>query len=99
MMATHKLLSVDFPLSQLLQGADTRNWDFSRNRVLLNMYIKSSNKNILWLNFICSMTMNYSIFILCNKLTCAHQSHIFHFIMYYVSMRVTYPVTSEGMLH
>lgn len=44
MMATHKLLSVDFPLSQLLQGADTRNWDFSRNRVHLNMYIQSSNK-------------------------------------------------------
>ena len=44
MMATHKLLSVDFPLSQLLQGADTMNWDFSRKKVHLNMYIKSSNK-------------------------------------------------------
>lgn len=44
MMATHKLLSVDFPLSQLLQGADTRNWDFSTNRVHFNTYIKSSNK-------------------------------------------------------
>lgn len=44
MMATHRLLSVDFPLSQPLQGADTRNLDFSRNRVHLNMYIISSNK-------------------------------------------------------
>jgi hypothetical protein len=43
-MATHILLSVDFPLSQLLQGADTRDWDFSRNRVNLNMYVKYSNK-------------------------------------------------------
>jgi len=51
MMATHKLLSVDFPLSQLLQGADTRNWDFSRNRVHLNMYIKSSNKKHEYIMF------------------------------------------------
>ena len=86
MTATHKLLSVDFPLSQLLQGADTRNWDFSRNRVHLSMYIKYSNKNknILWLNFIYSMSVDYSVFILCNKPTNAHQSHVFYFIMYYI---------------
>ena len=75
------------------------------------MYIKSSNKKqeyIMVELYICSMSVNYSIFILCKKPTCAHQSHIFliskkkhifNFIVYYISMRVTYPVTSEGMLH
>jgi hypothetical protein len=60
MMATHKLLSVDFPLSQLLQGADTRDWDFSGNRVNLNVYIASSKKKqeYIRLNFVCSMSVN-----------------------------------------
>jgi hypothetical protein len=51
MMATHKLLSVNFPLFQLLQGADTRDWDFSRNRVHFNMYIKYSNKKQEYIMF------------------------------------------------
>jgi hypothetical protein len=38
-MANRKLLSMDYYLSQLLQGADTEDWGFSGNRVYLNIYI------------------------------------------------------------
>lgn len=42
---------MDFPLSQLQQGAGTGDWDFSRNRVYSNAYIKSSNKKQEYVRF------------------------------------------------